>query len=100
MAAKSLWDKIEKWQQGFLSSKYYLEYIKTICQDYTQKYASFTFDDIRAVNARSGPNNTGFGMFCVHAYVTIGCYAIANEVYATWSNKSYYKSRQVFLHGA
>ena len=26
--------------------KYYLDYFKTICQDYTQKYVSSTFDDI------------------------------------------------------
>ena len=46
MAAKSLWDKIEnKWEQGFLSSIYYLGDFKTCCQDYTKKYASFTFDD-------------------------------------------------------
>ena len=48
MAAKSLWDQIEKWQQGFLSSKYYLDDIKSICQDYIQKYDNidfFTFTD-------------------------------------------------------
>ena len=42
MAAKSLWDQIEKWQQGFSTSIYYLDDFKTCCQDYTQKYASFT----------------------------------------------------------
>ena len=34
--SETIWDQIEKWQQGLLSSKYYLEDIKTIYQDYTQ----------------------------------------------------------------
>jgi len=50
MATKSLWDQIEKWQQGFLSSIYYLYDFKTCCQDYTQKYASFIFADALVVH--------------------------------------------------
>ena len=34
---------IRKWQQGFLSSKYNLDDIKTICQDYTEKYDKIEF---------------------------------------------------------
>ena len=33
----------KKWQQVFLSSKYHLHNIKTICQDYTQKYDKIEF---------------------------------------------------------
>ena len=30
---------------SFLSSKYYLDYFKTICQDYTHKYDKIEFVD-------------------------------------------------------
>ena len=46
MAAKSLWNQIEKWQHGLLNSKYTLDYIKTICQYYTQKYENTEFVNI------------------------------------------------------
>ena len=42
MAAKSLRDQIEKWQQRFLCSVYHLDDFKTSCLYYTPKYSSFT----------------------------------------------------------
>ena len=39
----------KKWQQGFLSSIYYLDDFKSYCHDYTKEYASFTLAG--AVNA-------------------------------------------------
>jgi len=47
MVAKSLWDQIKKWQQGFFTFIYYLDVFKICCQDYTHKYASFTLADAR-----------------------------------------------------
>ena len=35
-----------KWQQGFLSSIYYLDDFKSCCQDYTQKYGKIELFDI------------------------------------------------------
>ena len=45
MAAKSPKDQIEKRQHGILSSKYYLDDFKTICQEYTQQYDKTEFAD-------------------------------------------------------
>ena len=46
MAAKSLWDQLEKWQQGFLNSKYYFDDFKTICQYYNKNMTRLFFFDI------------------------------------------------------
>jgi len=46
MAANHYGTQIEKWQQGFVRSKYYLEDIKTICHDYTKKYDKIECFDI------------------------------------------------------
>ena len=37
---------IKQWQQGFLSSIYYLDDFKTCCQDYTQKHDKIELFDI------------------------------------------------------
>ena len=43
MAAKSVWDQINKMQHGFLSVIYYLDDFKTCCQDYTQTHDKIEF---------------------------------------------------------
>ena len=44
MAAKSIWD--QKVNMETTSSIYYLEDLKTCCQDYTQKYNYIQYVDI------------------------------------------------------
>ena len=43
MSTISVWDQTEKIPTRVLSSKYYLDDLKTSCQDYTQKYDKTEF---------------------------------------------------------